>query len=215
MASFPEHSNFIGLLLYCPILYLASRVCNAAADWILMCGCYFVIPTACVHLESEATPVQHNAFQKRFDLCSSVSKRFHSWLWTLSVFSPSPVFCGCYLQPFSWIQFQRVGVVVFFCGWHAWAWSSISRTLMCDCYHDGCLLPWCRPVHRHPQKQQQSQRPKSACILANYFRSQLQGGAADLEQRNMKDCSLSTYCAQAAVPSFFLFSALEGLEKNS
>lgn len=38
--------------------------------------CYFVIPTACVLLESEATPVQHNAFQKRFDLCSSVRHTF-------------------------------------------------------------------------------------------------------------------------------------------
>lgn len=43
-------------------------VCNVAADWILMRGCYFVIPTACVRLKSEATPVQHNAFQKWFDL---------------------------------------------------------------------------------------------------------------------------------------------------
>lgn len=29
-----------------------------------------------MRLESEATPVQHNAFQKRFDLCSSVRHVF-------------------------------------------------------------------------------------------------------------------------------------------
>lgn len=43
----------------------------------------------------------------------------------------SPVFCGFYLQLFSWIQFHGVRVVVFSCGWHAWAWSIISRALMC------------------------------------------------------------------------------------
>lgn len=75
-----------------------QSVCNVAADWILMRRCYFVIPTACVRLKSEATPVQHNAFQKRFDLCSSVKHTwffffyFSLWLWTPSVFSVSCVF---------------------------------------------------------------------------------------------------------------------------
>lgn len=51
--------------------------------------------------------------------------RFLSRLWTPSVFS------DCFLQPFSWIQFHGVGVVGFSCGWRAWAWSIISRALMC------------------------------------------------------------------------------------
>lgn len=88
-------------------------VCNVAADWILMRRCYFVIPTACVRLKSEATPVQHNAFQKWFDLCSSVKHTFFVFFFSHDceprVCFLSPVFFGCFLQPFSWIQFHRVG----------------------------------------------------------------------------------------------------------
>lgn len=91
-----------------------QRVCNVAADWILMRRCYFVIPTACVRLKSEATPVQHNAFQKRFDLCSSVKHTFFLFFFLLTTANPECVFgllCffGCCVQPFSWIQFHRVG----------------------------------------------------------------------------------------------------------
>lgn len=51
------------------------------------------------------------------------------------------------------------------------------------------------------------------CTLTNYFRSQLQGEAADLEQHNMKDYSLPRYCAQATKPLFILFSAPDILKR--
>lgn len=194
-----------------------QSVCNVAADWILMRRCYFVIPTACVRLKSEATPVQHNAFQKRFDLCSSVKHMF-------LVFFPydceprvcflSPVFFGCCSRS-AGISFTGSG------GGGIFLWLACVGLIHHQSFLLMCVIVTMSGVYclgagqrTDMHKQQQSQRRKSVCILANYFKSQLRRGAADLELRNMKDCSLATYCAQAATPSFFLFSASEGLERT-
>lgn len=195
-----------------------QSVCNVAADWILMRRCYFVIPTACARLKSEATPVQHNAFQKRFDLCSSVKHTFFLLVFLLMTVNPECVFCLlCFWLLSAAVQLDSVsqgrGVVVFSC-WRAWAWSIISRLLMRVIVTMSGVYRLGAGQRTDMHKQQQSQRRKSVCILANYFKSQLRRGAADLELHNMKDFSLTTYCAQAAAPSFFLFSASEGLERT-
>lgn len=134
-----------------------QSVCNVAADWILMRRCYFVIPTACARLKSEATPVQHNAFQKRFDLCSSVKHPFFFVCFFAYDCEPrvcflSPVFLAAICSRSAGFSFTGsggggvflrlacVGLI------HHQSFADV-----CDCYHVGCLPPWCRPAHRHAQ----------------------------------------------------------------
>lgn len=184
-----------------------------------MRGSYFVIPTAAVRLESEATPVQHNAFQKRFDLCSSVRhvfcRDFEPRLCLLPLLVAAVHFVTAICSRSAGFSFTGSGGEGGSCSPDVCTWSIIRRALMCVivttmgvcCFGAGQRTK----THKHSHD---AQRHKSACVLANYFRSQLRGGAADLEQSNMKDCSRSTYWAQAAAPSFIMFSASEGLERS-
>lgn len=96
--------------------------------------CYFVIPTACVRLESEATPVQHNAFQKRFDLCSSVRHTF-----SLTTVNPE-----CVL----WLLSAAVQLDSVSRGWGdgVFLWLACVGLIhhqscadVCDCYHKQVL----------------------------------------------------------------------------
>lgn len=181
-----------------------------------MRGCYFVIPTTCIRLRSEATPVQHNAFQKRFDLCCSLqtdvfTHNCESRVSFLSLMCFVAAICsrsaGFSFMGSGWWCFLAAGMrgldpssVVCWCVWllRQRVPTALVQASAQTCTNTGTV----------------TKTHKQACILANYFRTQLPGGAADLEQHNMKDCSFSTYCAQAAAPSFFLFSASESLERT-
>lgn len=196
LALFPEHSNFVGLLLYCSILYLARR---AATHWILthlwylVCACERVRQRLCNTMlfrnDSTSAPLLDTRFHCEPQVCF------------LPLLCYVAAVCSC-SAGFSftgsgWWRFLAVGVRgldpssdVRRCVWSL-RWRELTASVKAS-------VQTCTNSNSHKDA---NRRTHSLIISCPSCEKWL------LIWSN-------TYCAQAAVLSFVLFSASEDLERT-